>query len=61
MKSYHSDTNDDEVLREVWHIKDETAKRFRSVAEYVKSLRSGQMTPNPAAPRTLRDEAAQQR
>ncbi|MBK7955729.1 MAG: hypothetical protein IPK02_18280 [Candidatus Accumulibacter sp.] len=38
MKDFHPATTDDEVLQEVWRIKDETAKRFRSVADYVQSL-----------------------
>jgi hypothetical protein len=38
MKDFHPTTTDDEVLQEVWRIKDETAKRFRSVADYVQSL-----------------------
>ncbi len=38
MKDFHPAMTDDEVLQEVWRIKDETAKRFRSVADYVRSL-----------------------
>jgi hypothetical protein len=38
MKDFHPASTDDEVLQEVWRIKDETAKRFRSVADYVRSL-----------------------
>ena len=38
MKTYYPASTDDEVLQEVWKIKDETAKRFRSVADYVRSL-----------------------
>jgi hypothetical protein len=38
VRNYHPASTDDEVLQEVWKIKDETAKRFRSVADYVQSL-----------------------
>ena len=46
MKDFHPATTDDEVLQEVWRIKDETAKRFRSVADYVQSLHR----PSPVSP-----------
>jgi hypothetical protein len=38
VRNYYPASTDDEVLQEVWKIKDETAKRFRSVADYVRSL-----------------------
>ncbi len=38
MKDFHPAMTDDEALQEVWRIKDETAKRFHSVADYVQSL-----------------------
>jgi len=51
MKDFHPATTDDEVLQEVWRIKDETAKRFRSVADYVQSLHRLSPT-SPVMPNT---------
>jgi hypothetical protein len=45
VRNYYPASTDDEVLQEVWKIKDETAKRFRSVADHVRSLQR----PSPAS------------
>ncbi|MBK7001026.1 MAG: hypothetical protein IPH35_13935 [Rhodoferax sp.] len=45
MKDFYPAMTDDEVLQEVWRIKDETAKRFRSVADYVQSLHQPSSAP----------------
>ena len=58
MRNYYPASTDDEVLQEVWKIKDETAKRFRSVADYVRSLQRtssvSQAMPNPSLQGTRR-------
>jgi len=58
VRNYYPASTDDEVLQEVWKIKDETAKRFRSVADYVRSLQRpssvSQAMPNPSLQGTRR-------
>lgn len=62
MRNYYPASTDDEVLKEVWKIKDETAKRFRSVADYVRSLKGSSpvshATPNPSQQGTRRKRRA---
>ena len=53
MKNYYPASTDDEVIEEVWKIKDETAKRFRSVADYVWSLQ-GQFSVSQVMPKLSR-------
>lgn len=56
MKAFSPATSDDDVLQELWKVKDDTAKRFRSVADYVQSLhqQGSKVTPNASRPRTRR-------
>ena len=62
MRNYYPASTDDEVIEEVWKIKDETAKRFRSVADYVRSLQGqsyvSQAMPNPSLQGTRRKRCA---
>lgn len=59
MKDFHPATTDDEVLQEVWRIKDETAKRFRSVADYAQSIRL--VPASPVMPNTTPQGARRKR
>jgi len=60
VKNYYPASTDDEVIEEVWKIKDETAKRFRSVADYVWSLQ-GQSSVSQVMPKLSRQGTRRKR
>lgn len=42
----------DDTLRELWAIKDETAARFKTVAQYFEYLTQSSRSPQPRSPAT---------